>query len=261
MKIFQYIIAFFRLILVLLNALYHMYWSVFLVVSKRFNQERALRITRSWGRSTLEIMKVKVEVQGSFPERKTLILPNHRSYLDVFVVLGYYPSMIVSKKEVGRWPIVRVAIKIHKIILVDRSSNRSRVKTIESIIKVLNGGSSVILFPEGTTHIGPLTKNFKTGTFRIASENNIPVVPVAIDYKDDRDAWIDDDTFVGHFFRQMGKPVSHVKLRFGPKLHNEDHRVLLSQSKEWIDESLVKMRKEYNKIKSQSDDLLPGQAI
>ena len=91
-----------------------------------------------------------------------------------------------------------------------------------------------MLFPEGTSYKGPLTKPFKNGSFKIAADAGIPVIPMAIHYKDINDAWVDDDTFLGHFFRQMSKPVTHVSIRYGKPLTHADYKVLQTETRKQI---------------------------
>ena len=103
----------------------------------------------------------------------------------------------------------------------------------------VNQNIPVTLFPEGTTYKGPLTKPFKNGSFKIAAELSIPVIPMAINYKDKEDAWVDKDTFIGHFFRQMCKPVSKVYLRYGSPVINKDYKLLQNEIREQIDKMLT----------------------
>jgi 1-acyl-sn-glycerol-3-phosphate acyltransferase len=61
---------------------------------------------------------------------------------------------------------------------------------------------------------------------------------MAIDFKDENDAWVDKDTFVGHFFRQLGKPFTHVTIRYGEPIINNDHKQLQEKTKEQIETML-----------------------
>ena len=78
----------------------------------------------------------------------------------------------------------------------------------------VKSGGSVILFPEGTTHTGPLTKAFKAGSFKIAEETNTPIIPVAISYLSRDMSW-NNDSFLNHFFMKMGFWHTPVELWYG----------------------------------------------
>ena len=76
------------------------------------------------------------------------------------------------------------------------------------------------------------------------------MVPMAIDYADLGDAWIGDDTFLPHFLRCFGKPVTHVKIRYGQPLQSNDADLLVSETKQWIDENLLAIRQEFEAEKT-----------
>jgi hypothetical protein len=67
---------------------------------------------------------------------------------------------------------------------------------------------------------------------------------MAIHFEDENDAWIDDDTFVGHFFRQMGKPVTKVHLQFGEPIVSSDFVFLQENTRQQIDSMLLKIQLE-----------------
>ena len=117
----------------------------------------------------------------------------------------------------------------------------SLINTMKKIKESVSQGIPVTLFPEGTTYKGPLTKTFKNGSFKIAAETGIPVIPMAIQYKDREDAWVGDDTFLGHFFRQISKPVTHVEIQYGTPLILADYKELQAKTKESIDHMLKEM--------------------
>jgi 1-acyl-sn-glycerol-3-phosphate acyltransferase len=132
-----------------------------------------------------------------------------------------------------------VGIKITNSILVDRSEIKSLVKTMNKIKESVQKGIPVILFPEGGTYIGPLTKPFKNGSFQIAADLNIPVIPMAINYNDVNDAWVGNDTFLKHFFGQMGKPVTKVDIRFGTPVSGSEYKQIQNQVKDQINTMLL----------------------
>ena len=148
---------------------------------------------------------------------------------------------MVGKAEIAKWPMGKLAMTVSNSILVDRKNTGSLINTMKKIKESVSQGIPVTLFPEGTTYKGPLTKTFKNGSFKIAAETGIPLVPMAIQYQDIEDAWVDDDTFLAHFFRQMGKPVSHVKIQYGKPIIDSDYKVLQTKTRESIDNMLREM--------------------
>ncbi len=231
-------IALIRLILVLavtlIVALSGLVWYLLFGFSRSL-QRRSMQI---WGRTILAICGILIQ-RNEVPDcSRFILMPNHRSYIDIFIFSALTPAAFVAKAELKNWPMMRSGAKISNLIFVSRSDLQSLVSTMNKIKNTVKQNIPVIIFPEGTTSQGPLTSAFKKGSFKIAAETGIPVIPAAIHYKDTKDAWIGNDNFPGHFLRQMGKPVTRVSLRFGKPIINTDYQQLLFITKESIDEML-----------------------
>lgn len=235
----RFLLAFFRLFLLIVLTLL----TVIIALPCFYISGRSRKVSnataRIWGRSALFLMNVKVNLMGERPNQKVLVMPNHQNYLDVFLILAYYPASIVAKKEIGQWPLFRFAIKLGRIILVDRTSLKGALQAMRDIDSEIDSGGSVILFPEGTTYEGPLTKAFKPGTFKVAAENRTPIIPVAIKYLTHDLVWR-DETFLNHFVTKMGYWRTEVDLWFGTSITEGDTKSLLAQTKSAIDAQLSK---------------------
>lgn len=207
----------------------------------------ALRMRRLWARRSLKVLGVETERTGAVPnDGPCIIVGNHRSYLDPIVALTEVEALPVAKAEVGSWPLIGFGAKATGIMYVKRDSKDSRAATLDAMEKTLKEGYSVLVYPEGTTHIEPTTRRFKPGAFRLAAATGVPVVPVAIEYQREEDAWIGSDTFVPHFVRTFGRKRTFVKIRYGEPIVSDDSAVLLAQTKRWIDENSIKIRAEFS---------------
>jgi 1-acyl-sn-glycerol-3-phosphate acyltransferase len=237
-------LAFLRLIMVLvISAVVVMLGTSWLWLFG-FSKHLQNRVMSVWGKSILFICGIKAFRKGMIHDDCYILMPNHRSYLDIFIVAAYIPSSFVGKAELKKWPMIKAGARITQLIFVSRSELKSLVITMNKIKQSLNNKIPVTVFPEGTTFKGPLTKPFKKGTFKIAADAGIPVIPMAIHFEDENDAWIDDDTFVGHFFRQMGKPVTKVHLQFGEPIISSDFVFLQENTRQQIDSMLLKIQLE-----------------
>lgn len=203
-----------------------------------FSRKLQYRTFRTWGKSILFVCGIKVNSNEIPNHSHFILMPNHRSYLDIFIVSAVTPAAFVAKAELKNWPLLKPGAKITNTIFVSRSELQSLIATMNRIKESVNRGIPVVLFPEGTSYKGPLTKPFKNGSFKIAADTGIPVIPMAIHFKDENDAWVDDDTFLGHFFRQMSKPVTHVTIRFEKPLISADYKILQKETREQIDRML-----------------------
>jgi 1-acyl-sn-glycerol-3-phosphate acyltransferase len=178
-----------------------------------------------------------------------LIIANHRSYFDPIVIVSHIHAFPVGKKEVESWPLIGYICKISGVIFVDRQNQESRQQAAEDIKSILDKGYSVINFPEGTTDILPTTVDFNYGSFKTATKIKAAIIPVAIDYKEKSDAFVNDDTFIPHFLKCFGKLTTEIKITYFPPLYSEDAEYLLKTSKEMIDKELIRFRKDWDNEK------------
>lgn len=212
---------------------------------KLFGFSRKLQnwVMRTWGKTNIFACGIKIDSNTLPSSNNFILMPNHRSYIDIFIVAGLTPAALVGKAEIGKWPFGALAARVTNSILVDRKDSRSLINTMNKIKDSVCQGIPVTLFPEGTTFKGPLTKSFKNGSFKIAAQTGIPVIPMAIEYEDKEDAWVDDDTFIGHFFRQMSKPVTKVSIRYADPISDRNHKSLQEKTRTKIDSMLQELQK------------------
>lgn len=112
-----------------------------------------------------------------------LVVANHISWLDIFLVNALAPSAFVSKAEVRDWPIAgSLAAKNETVFL--RRGSRGHAKIINGEIgALLDAGRNVALFPEGTTTDGTHVLHFHAALLQPAIESGHSVQPVSISYR------------------------------------------------------------------------------
>jgi 1-acyl-sn-glycerol-3-phosphate acyltransferase len=213
----------------------------------RNNLSFALRVRKRWARCTMKLLGVSVRSKGALPcQGPCLYVGNHRSYFDPIVVLKDLEVLPVAKAEMSSWPLIGFAARATGIMFVKRESRESRSNTLQSMENCLREGYSVLVYPEGTTHMEPGTIRFNTGAFRLAAALEIPMVPIAIEYHEEADAWVGNDTFVPHFLRTFGRKKTAVDISYGPAFRSGDSAELLSQVKTWVDAEMERMRADIN---------------
>lgn len=213
----------------------------FLVVAPFSKQDRtdlALLVRRRWIRFFISRLGIKLHVVGPPPQDPGIIISNHLSYLDPVAVLHDALALPVAKAEVSKWPLIGGLVKGTGILFVERTSKHSRASTKESIRKAVLEGRIILNYPEGTTHAEPYTLPFKKGVFHIAAEHDMTLYPTAIWYGRKEAAWVDDDTFLPHFFRTFRHKKLEMYLHYGPPMHGRDPNQLLKDSQDWIDSTL-----------------------
>lgn len=137
----------------------------------------------SWTFSKLNFITYEITGKENIQTGKTYIyISNHTSYLDIPGVCLTVPTQIrpLAKKELKRIPVFGWIAK-NAAIIVDRSSNESRRKSMDHLKDILKRGISILIFPEGTQNRSkePL-QPFYDGAFRIAIEMQQPVLPMVI---------------------------------------------------------------------------------
>jgi len=214
--------------------------------SKEKKLERGILLRRFAIRILHPILGSKITVYGKEPISSGLIVSNHRSYFDAMVILKNILASPVGKKEVESWPLIGSVTKTTGVIFVNREEKTSRTQTLKEVRAVLENGFSIFIAPEGTTHIKPTTIDFRPGTFVLAAELGVPVMPVAIDYKNLDDAWIGDDTFIPHFLKCFSKWRTEIKVSYLEPIISNNVEELISVSKSQIDQELIRFRKDWN---------------
>jgi 1-acyl-sn-glycerol-3-phosphate acyltransferase len=205
-------------------------------------------VFRMWRRTMRFVLQIKVIVEGQPPANSAVIMANHRSYLDVVMLHSRTPMVFVAKHSVRRWPIIGWGGDAMKTIWVNRDSADSRKQTRAKIRKRLNQGLSVTVFPEGTTAIGPEVLEFKPGIFHAVAGNDIPIVPVAIEYKNQNMAWVGQDKFIPHFLREFGARHTLVKVCYGTPRSGDNGEVLRNEIHGWISAQCLRYRGEWERV-------------
>ena len=170
-----------------------------------FDDKTAVRHRQQFCRILMPMLGIHIKKKGKADYQNVLFISNHRSYIDPFVQVTHFAAMAVAKREVRSWPIIGLGLKISGTYFVKREEKSSRAAAREGIAKTIKEGQSILLYPEGTTTKLPTTLPFKPRTFYMAADNNVKIIPIAIEYQDPNDAWVGDDTFVPHFFQVFAK--------------------------------------------------------
>lgn len=114
---------------------------------------------------------------------------NHRGFFDILAgyTTGPYPLAFVSKKELGKVPMISWWMKHMNCLFLDRSDMKKGMQTIQEGIELLKNGTSIYIAPEGTRnrHENPEELlPFHEASFKLAIKSQRPVVPVAINHTD-----------------------------------------------------------------------------
>lgn len=195
---------------------------------------------RRWARALLGLFSIEVSITGSVPpptrkgERGRLIVSNHRSAIDIGVVLATFGGTMVSRADIATWPVIGAAARSVGTVFVDRSDAKSGASTIRTIQKHLEDGQTIALFPEGTTFDGDEVRPFHGGAFIAATRAGAEVLPVGLAYPARSGAAYFNETFLAHLGRMakstatrmgvaVGAPIRATKGMRATQLSHEAH--------------------------------------
>ncbi|NOX80563.1 MAG: 1-acyl-sn-glycerol-3-phosphate acyltransferase [Deltaproteobacteria bacterium] len=151
----------------------------------RKSPTKALVFPRMWGRLTCRLAGVRVRIEGLEniePDQTYIFVANHVSQFDIFTFQGYFPHDFrwIAKKELFRIPVFGTAMQRAGFISMDRTHGRAALKSLNKAAEQIAGGTSVIIFPEGTRSRDGRLHPFKTGAIMLAIKAGVPVVPIGI---------------------------------------------------------------------------------
>lgn len=139
-----------------------------------------------WGRVFCWLTLVRVTVEGRENiDRKTsyVFVANHQGAYDIFSIYGYLNHNFrwMMKAALRSIPLVGYACEVSGQVYVDKSSPSALRHTMDRAEKLLSGGMSIVVFPEGARTWDGKMRPFKRGAFLLAQEFSLPVVPITID--------------------------------------------------------------------------------
>jgi 1-acyl-sn-glycerol-3-phosphate acyltransferase len=161
--------------------------------------ERERRVQR-WSRQLVAICGVSMRFDQSLqaaPVSPALIICNHISWLDIFVINTLHTCRFVAKSDIRSWPLIGWLCEHTGTIFIARGRARDVRRIYEGLVKSIHDGERVAFFPEGTTAPQGTVLPFHANLFEAAIEAEVPVQPYAIRYVDADGQLHDAADFVG----------------------------------------------------------------
>lgn len=171
------------------------WWAVWTVVNSIWGipwtllTRRADAIYKSavWGALMgAKMAGAKIEIRGREnvkPGENYIFMSNHVSNMDPPIVIPLIPgrTSVLVKKELFRIPLLGTAMRLARLVPVDRSNRESAIASIREASSVMHSGLHMAVFPEGTRSNDGRMQAMKKGPFYLAEGSGVPVIPVTID--------------------------------------------------------------------------------
>jgi 1-acyl-sn-glycerol-3-phosphate acyltransferase len=154
---------------------------------------------RRWSGKLLSILSVTVRERNAphrLPERCVLVL-NHISWLDIFVINARSPATFIAKSEIRDWPMVGWLCTLVGTLYIERGKPSAARKATAAIVAELERGVLIAVFPEGTTTFGRSLEPFHPALFQPALDAEATLQPIALRYLDRSGAHCDAAGYVG----------------------------------------------------------------
>src|SRR4029077_12946032 len=156
------------------------------IVSSLFDRRGyfAHRCARAWSWLILKTTGVRVAVEGLeriTPGTTYVFVSNHQSIYDTPVVFASLPYQIriIATESLGRGPVLGWHLKRGGHLFVDRQ-HPDRAGILERWRALVSEGLSLIIYAEGGRSMDGHVARFKAGSFLLAIEAGLPIVPLAV---------------------------------------------------------------------------------
>ncbi|KFN50678.1 lysophospholipid acyltransferase family protein [Arenimonas composti] len=194
------------------------------------------RVIRTWSTLMIRIFGLRVRRVGTPLPGAVLFVANHVSWIDITLIHSQRMMGFVAKAEIARWPVIGWVASRGETIYHHRGSNDSLHGVMHRMVRRLEQGLAVGVFPEGRTTRGDAVGVFHARIFQPAIVANVPAQPVALKYGEGGDAqtvvaFHASENFLQNFFRLLGEPVRVVEVHFlEPVAPSEDGRRRMAET-------------------------------
>ncbi|WP_435627194.1 lysophospholipid acyltransferase family protein [Candidatus Ferrigenium straubiae] len=231
-------------------ALHLFYAALLAIFYPHLKQATRRRILKTWSRQLLSILGIGIRTEGQWPVRGEggyLVVANHVSWLDIFVLNTIYPSRFIARAEVRDWPLIGWLCKRGNTIFIERSMRQDAASANRHVSTLLKQGVCIGLFPEGTTTDGKRAGHFHSAHIQPAIDAGAMLCPIALRYQDGNGkqsaaaAFTGDITLAQSIWRILRSPRFDALLTFTPALPatGENRRALARAAQEAISQELL----------------------
>ena len=190
------------------------------------------RLNRSIAFLIRIILNIKVTVIGDVGQLEKggyLIISNHVSYIDGFVLGSIFPVVFITDREFKKLPVIGQWMTLIGQIFINRERKNQVSLLVLEISRKLKEKTNVLLFPEGDSTNGERMLPFQTAPLAAPLRTRSVIVPVTLVYKcvDDKPVskanrdliyWYGDMDFLPHFWKLLSLRSIEAMVTIQPKI-------------------------------------------
>jgi 1-acyl-sn-glycerol-3-phosphate acyltransferase len=181
-------------------------------------------LNQTWSRCLLWICGIRLTVRGvPLMGEPVLVVANHVSWLDIFVINAVRPTAFIAKSEIRKWPVIGWLVAGAGTVFIQRGQRHAIQAAGEAMKRRFALGEAVGLFPEGTTSEGFSLLPFHGSLFEPARQAQVAIQPLTLRFlrngkRDAYAAFVGDETLVGNLWRVLSTTGLAVETVYLPAL-------------------------------------------
>ncbi len=177
----------------------YLFWALLLAAFRLpwLSDDGRRQLIKRWCQRVLPLLRIRVVVSGALPSQTLMLVANHISWVDPWVINSVVPVRFVAKSEVRSYPLIGWLAKQCGVVFIERARRKDAARVAGEGAKVLNEGDCFCVFPEGTTTDGTYVLPFKSSLLQAAVETNVDILPIALRYLSPDGSTNTDVAFIG----------------------------------------------------------------
>jgi 1-acyl-sn-glycerol-3-phosphate acyltransferase len=142
--------AYIRLVRMLLHAFLAVATGIFRYPF--WGREKRRQYIRTWSQTLFKIIGIRIKViHEDRLASDALIVSNHLSWLDIFLINTVQPSRFIAKDAIRQWPLIGWLATKAGTVYLKRNNARDLRNTFRILVACLKEGDFFVFFPEGTS--------------------------------------------------------------------------------------------------------------
>jgi 1-acyl-sn-glycerol-3-phosphate acyltransferase len=228
--------------------LLHLVWGMALaaLAFPLFSPAQRDRTITAWAQRLLRVLGIRLQADRppTLPHGALLVC-NHVSWLDIYLIHAARRVHFVSKAEVRAWPVAGWLAHKTGTLFIERGRRADTARINGEMRTLLQSGAWVAVFPEGTTSDGRGMRRFMPSLLQPAVELNCPIVPAALRYRTLDHAYSATPAYIGDISMWqslkmiVSEPGLIAELHFGDPIVPNGHRRELAVQAEAVTARLL----------------------